>query len=540
MATQAQKDAAKKKREAAKRKKVAAQRVIDDPNASASKKAAARQRREKWGSAMQIQSGVMQQTTQAPVTQADIGDTSSAAYTGAQSNYDALEADRLKALGRMRAARLILSSGKMPDGSTANAAQLAAAQQRSEAKQQTALNVAGQMRSQDDIMRQITGRQKGQGTRYIGPTGGALDYNDPRAVAARQLRGLDDPTDWQRANLGWMAEQEGATTAARRRAFTEQWGDPGSDEYAAMQELQKQRMAAGVTDPDVVPTVTGPVRGPGIVDPGLLGPFSPGGRMPAGYGAGPYGGGPYGGGAAQDAAQGWAGQMGCNIDPRGGLLLRPWEAQSWQLAGIDPNLWNPQSGLLGGPSQYTQPGGRPPVDWTTLPPILPEPGTQPGTTTTPTNPFAVDPNKWTPPHGFVVDPIKEAGGQSPFMQWTIAQHAKNQAANAANWANPDALVANRPGAPIGPSQTYVSPPGPHRNLPAVTTAQVPLTVGSTTDPVSGRQTHGFDPTTGQVFNQGWRNWMDTNPLQGYVQGMDRVGDISAATSEGLLVTDIWT
>ena len=429
MATQAQKDAAKKKREAAKRKKVAAQRVIDDPNASASKKAAARQRREKWGSAMQIQSGVMQQTTQAPVTQADIGDTSSAAYTGAQSNYDALEADRLKALGRMRAARLILSSGKMPDGSTANAAQLAAAQQRSEAKQQTALNVAGQMRSQGDIMRQITGRQKGQGTRYIGPTGGALDYNDPRAVAARQLRGLDDPTDWQRANLGWMAEQEGATTAARRRAFTEQWGDPGSDEYAAMQELQKQRMAAGVTDPDVVPTVTGPVRGPGIVDPGLLGPFSPGGRMPAGYGAGPYGGGPYGGGAAQDAAQGWAGQMGFNIDPRGGLLLRPWEAQSWQLAGIDPNLWNPQSGLLGGPSQYTQPGGRPPVDWTTLPPILPEPGTQPGTTNTgwvTTPPATTGPlarQDWWPP----------GATNAQMAEWMRAQSALGNPASPLDW-----------------------------------------------------------------------------------------------------------
>ena len=54
---------------------------------------------------------------------------------------------------------------------------------------------------------------------------------------------------------------------------------------------------------------------------------------------------------AQDAAQGWAGQMGFNIDDRGGLLLRPWEQRSWELAGIDPNLWDanlPGGGYGGG------------------------------------------------------------------------------------------------------------------------------------------------------------------------------------------------
>jgi hypothetical protein len=55
--------------------------------------------------------------------------------------------------------------------------------------------------------------------------------------------------------------------------------------------------------------------------------------------------------AAQDAAQGWAGEMGFNINPRGGLLLRPWEAASWDLSGIDPQLWDApfaRGGFLGG------------------------------------------------------------------------------------------------------------------------------------------------------------------------------------------------
>ena len=423
---------------------------------------------------------------------------------------------------RKSAERKRAAAQKIINDPNKSAAQKAAARQRRDAN-------AATMRAQGNIMRAETGREKGQRTTYTGPI----------SVEGRKSRNLPQETEWQKVNLKWLqdiqAENPNWTITQARNELKRMFADDRPGYLTEQQRRMDAEETVEFPSPEVVTTVDPPgVRGPGVGGPGVGGPFGPGGRMPAGYGG-------YGrGAAAQDAAQGWAGMLGFNIDPRGGLLLRPWEQQSWELAGIDPNLWNPQSGLLGGPSQYTQPGGRPPVDWTTLPPILPEPGTQPGTTTTPTNPFAVDPNKWTPPHGFVVDPIKEAGGQSPFMQWTIAQHAKNQAANAANWANPDALVANRPGEPIGPSQTYVSPPGPHRNLPAVTTAQVPLTVGSTTDPVSGRQTHGFDPTTGQVFNQGWRNWMDTNPLQGYVQGMDRVGDISAATSEGLLGTDIWT
>ena len=105
---------------------------------------------------------------------------------------------------------------------------------------------------------------------------------------------------------------------------------------------------------------------------GVQGPYSPGGRLPAG-GGGFLGGGGYpvmGMGtpsgasypAAQQAAQGWAGQLGFNIDERGGLALRPWEAASWQQSGIDPNLWNAPfagGGLLGGQGGGYPGGGQP-------------------------------------------------------------------------------------------------------------------------------------------------------------------------------------
>jgi hypothetical protein len=92
-------------------------------------------------------------------------------------------------------------------------------------------------------------------------------------------------------------------------------------------------------------------------------------RLPSRYPVAPMG---YPSGAsypnAQDAAQGWAGEMGFNINPRGGLLLRPWEAQSWQLSGIDPSLWDApfaRSGFLGGGATGGVPGGVPGTTGTT-------------------------------------------------------------------------------------------------------------------------------------------------------------------------------
>ena len=221
-----------------------------------------------------------------------------------------------------------------------SAAQKAAARQRRDAN-------AATMREQGNIMRAETGREKGQRTTYTGPIG----------VEARTDRGLPAETDWQKVNLRWLQDIQAAnpnwTITQARNELKRMFAD---DRPGYLAEQQRRIDAGETADFPVsdVATVDSPVGGTGRGGPGLLGPFSPGGRMPAGYG-GPLGG--YGGGAAaQDAAQGWAGEMGFNISPRGGLLLRPWEAASWQLAGIDPRLWNPQSGLIGGPSQYTQPG----------------------------------------------------------------------------------------------------------------------------------------------------------------------------------------
>jgi len=106
--------------------------------------------------------------------------------------------------------------------------------------------------------------------------------------------------------------------------------------------------------------------------------------------------------AAQDAAQGWAGEMGFNINPRGGLLLRPWEAASWDLSGIDPALWDApfaRGGFLGGGGY---PGGVPGGVPGGYPGTIPGPintGGTTGTTTTDTsgNQWVMSPGgQWYP------------------------------------------------------------------------------------------------------------------------------------------------
>jgi len=190
---------------------------------------------------------------------------------------------------------------------------------------------------------------------------------------------------------------------------------------------------------------------------GVQGPYSPGGRLPAGGGGFLGGGGFYPGypvapmgypsGAsypnAQDAAQGWAGQLGFNIDDRGGLLLRPWEAQSWQLSGIDPNLWNAPfagGGLLGGGYPGGgQPGrGRP---GTGGPITIPGGGTVTGDGGTVTAPG--EPAGWIPPIDFTPDPLLTASGMGPFAQWSRQQHEKIYGPSGAAQTPAEAAQANR-------------------------------------------------------------------------------------------------
>jgi len=304
-------------------------------------------------------------------------------------------------------------------------------------------------------MRAETGREMGEGTSYTGALQPATQRRIAELTAAdSDLVPLNPVTDWQRVNIGLLGETPGDTYAEKRANWDARW----AADREGMQELQRQRMA-GTQPPPVVPPPVVPVVPPraGFGGYGGYGGFGGfGGGLLGGYGGYPVLGMGTPSGlsypAAAEAAEGYAGALGFNIGPEGGLVYRPWEARAWQQTGIDPNLWNAPfagGGLLGG----GYPGVRGPVDWTTLPPILPEPGTggpmPDGTTTattdtTPTNPFAVDPTKWTPPPvspgvPFKLDRGLTASGADPFMQWTIAQHAKNQAANAAKWTDPNAV-----------------------------------------------------------------------------------------------------
>ena len=97
-----------------------------------------------------------------------------------------------------------------------------------------ALKAGKAARKHGDAMRAKTGRVRGEGTRYIGPTGGTTDFDSPEAIEARRIRGLGGPTAYQDVNLAGMAAMEGATTAQKRQAFKDLWGEPGSDKYLSL------------------------------------------------------------------------------------------------------------------------------------------------------------------------------------------------------------------------------------------------------------------------------------------------------------------
>jgi hypothetical protein len=342
---------------------------------------------------------------------------------------------------------------------------------------------------------------------------------------------------------------------------------------------------------------------------GVQGPYSPGGRLPAGGGGFLGGGGFYPGypvapmgypsGAsypnAQDAAQGWAGQLGFNIDDRGGLLLRPWEAQSWQLSGIDPNLWNApfaRGGLLGGGYQGGgQPGrGRP---GTGGPITIPG-----GDTAAPTTPTAR--KDWWP-NGATNDQMatwmNQTGG-SP-LDWANSLYTlEDQKTGFSNlfkhgnvWGDvgdrartaqdyqpltTQAQTGAEPGRPYVPpvaaTQMGVDELAPlrraaafrHGSFPVLapqltgmdyqymgsltpsTTAQVPMNTGrqgafNTLTGQYGTRMPG-DPYTlvGTPDPRDPGRFMNYQPDLQTISGFERVGDITAATSEGLLGTDIWT
>lgn len=144
MATAAQKAKAREDRKAALR----AAKAITDKGSKAHKRAIAKVKRLE---------AVMKEETQ-----------SATDHAGAKQKRDAAKQQRENAITKMKAA----------SGADKERYRL------------QALAAESKMRVQGDIMRDITGRAKGEGTSYIGPS----------TAAGREERGLPDPTKWQQVN----------------------------------------------------------------------------------------------------------------------------------------------------------------------------------------------------------------------------------------------------------------------------------------------------------------------------------------------------
>jgi len=114
--------------------------------------------------------------------------------------------------------------------------------------EQRMLDQGGRARVQGEKLRKASDRERGEATRYIGPTGGAETWADARAVEARESRKLPTPTIYQDVNRARMAEIEAKTTAQKRAKFKELWGDPGTKKYEDMQDWQAKEIAAGRYD----------------------------------------------------------------------------------------------------------------------------------------------------------------------------------------------------------------------------------------------------------------------------------------------------
>jgi len=234
------------------------------------------------------------------------------------AKYDTAKKKRDEAKRKRAAAQRIISTG-MIKGKKAKPAQIEAARQRGEAHAFT-------MREQGDIMRGETGREPGERTYYTGPL-------PPEGTPARDWPNL---SEFQQANVGLLGALGGDRDLFRQR-FTP--------------EMQAEYMRTGKIPQGFVPprtpqprTRTAAETATGL-ESGLL----------SGYGGYPVLslGTPSGASypAAAEAAEGYAGALGFNIGPEGGLVYRPWEAQAWKQSGIDPNLWNApfaNTGLLSG------------------------------------------------------------------------------------------------------------------------------------------------------------------------------------------------
>ena len=183
MATQAQKDAAQKRRADAERKKNAAQKILrtgknaDGTTASAAQRAAAIKRRDGHIKTMQSAEVTMTAATTEAVT----------------ATYDIASAARADAKAKAEYAKLIHGTGSdehraaldevrtAGDAMTAQAAAANLSHDEAETERdrlvaltagksgQELFDLRTKIRAYGDRMRELTGRQKGEGTSYIGP-----------------------------------------------------------------------------------------------------------------------------------------------------------------------------------------------------------------------------------------------------------------------------------------------------------------------------------------------------------------------------------
>jgi len=295
--------------------------------------------------------------------------------------------------------------------------------------EQRMLDQGARARVQGEKLRDESGRERGQSTRYIGPTGGATTWADERAVQARKDRDLPTPTIYQDVNRARMAEIEAKTTAQKRAAFKELWGDPGTQKYKDMQDWQAKEIAAGrynknlslldnledLLDLDDSKTRAAKMTGgseylatkydrPGLLDWSDLAPP----EMPGTLGTAP----------AQAA-----------LLERGLAAYQPWrrpgvgEAFKYQ-PPVGPT-YATRASLLGGADVSSAAAA---AEQQRLAAAAAE---EERANQQLNNPLRVDPNQWEQPGFFSrynegrIDPVSQGllgGGQTPFMQFTQQAH----------------------------------------------------------------------------------------------------------------------
>ena len=260
-----------------------------------------------------------------------------------------------------------------------------------------------------------------------------------------------------------------------------------------------------------------------------------GGLLGGGYPVAPMG---YASGAsnpaAGSAAEGYAGALGFNIGPRGGLVYRPWEMEAWRDTGIPMELWDANlpgggyggayggygggfpgafpGGLLGRPGTGTLPSNwQGYLDWLKKQEsgvedkdngdeevtkkkngeeIIEEPDN--GDDEIGFSPFwdydPEDPTQWHPPSIYSPANVDYGQGQfvlnphdprPPFTQWQQWEHDRIQAENARRTAAQDRLFAAARDSAEFEAAKHVGGQVPQRILPRV--------------PMGGGPASGFTP-----------------------------------------------